>query len=127
MSIKEYTVKVYDNGTKAWYLNGKRHREDGPAVEWSDGSKYWYLNGNRHREDGPAMEFANGDKYWYLDGKCHREDGPAVEWSNGSKRWFLNGKEYTEAEFKKKMAPVKEMTVADIERLLGHSVKIVKD
>ena len=27
----EYTVKVYANGDKSWYLNGKRHREDGPA------------------------------------------------------------------------------------------------
>ena len=26
----EYTVKVWDNGTKFWYLNGKPHREDGP-------------------------------------------------------------------------------------------------
>ena len=29
----EYTVKVWANGDKVWYLNGKRHREDGPAVE----------------------------------------------------------------------------------------------
>ena len=29
----EYTVKVYDNGDKEWYLNGKLHREDGPAIE----------------------------------------------------------------------------------------------
>ena len=29
----EYKVEVYDNGSKEWYLNGKRHREDGPAVE----------------------------------------------------------------------------------------------
>jgi hypothetical protein len=47
--------------------------------------------------------------------------------ANGSKFWYLNGIEYTEAEFKAKMAPVKEYTVADIERLLGHSVKIVKE
>ena len=40
----EYTVKVWDNGTKSWYLNGKYHREDGPAIEYADGSKSWYLN-----------------------------------------------------------------------------------
>ena len=40
----EYTVRVYDDGTKYWYLNGKKHREDGPAIEWADGTKYWYLN-----------------------------------------------------------------------------------
>ena len=31
----EYTVKVYPNGDKSWYLNGKLHREDGPAIEYA--------------------------------------------------------------------------------------------
>ena len=52
----EYTVKVWANGDKAWYLNGKRHREDGPAYESANGDKFWYLNGKLHREDGPAYE-----------------------------------------------------------------------
>lgn len=30
---------------KAWYINGKFHREDGPAVIYADGSKYWYIDG----------------------------------------------------------------------------------
>lgn len=33
------------NGTKEWYMNGMRHREDGPAIEHSDGTKFWYVNG----------------------------------------------------------------------------------
>ena len=41
----EYTVKVYPNGTKYWFLHDKLHREDGPAMEWANGDKYWYLNG----------------------------------------------------------------------------------
>ena len=65
----EYTVKVYSDGYKAWYLNGELHREDGPAVEGSDGYKAWYLNGKRHREDGPAVDCSDGDKAWYLNGK----------------------------------------------------------
>ena len=60
---------------------------------YSNGNKHWYLNDKRHREDGPACEYANGDKLWYLNGKCHREDGPAVEHSNGNKSWYLNNKE----------------------------------
>ena len=127
MSYKEYTVKVYDNGTMYWNQNGKLHREDGPAVERVDGTKYWYLNDKLNREDGPAIELADGSKLWHLNGKRHREDGPAMEWANGNKQWFLNDKEYTEEEFKMKMNPVKELTVADIERLLGYPVKIVKD
>ena len=62
-------VKVNTNGDKHWYLNGKLHREDGPACEYADGTKYWYLNDERHREDGPAVECADGDKLWYLNGK----------------------------------------------------------
>jgi hypothetical protein len=36
--------------TKYWYLNGKRHREDGPAVERPNGSNYWYLNDKKLTE-----------------------------------------------------------------------------
>ena len=126
MSYKEYTVKVYDTGNKFWYLNGKFHREDGPAIELANGSKFWYLNDIRHREDGPAVEYANGSKLWYLNGKLHREDGPAIEYANGTKRWFLNGQEYSKPVFLKKTSPVKEYTVAELEKLLGHPVKIVK-
>ena len=82
--------KIYANGTKEWRLNGKLHREDGPAAEYANGTKYWYLNGKLHREDGPAVERANGYKEWRLNGKLHREDGPAVEYSNGTKAWWLN-------------------------------------
>ena len=85
--------KTDSNGSKHWYLNGKLHREDGPASEWANGNKSWYLNGKRHREDGPACEYADGRKYWRLNDKLHREDGPAVEWANGDKWWYLNNKE----------------------------------
>ena len=72
----EYIVKVYENRTE-WFLNGKRHRTDGPAAEWADGSKWWWLN----------------------------------------------GEQVTEADV---MKPTKELTVAEIEKLLGHGVKVIK-
>ena len=62
-------MKVSPNGSKLWFLNGKRHREDGPAVEYPDGQKQWWLNHNLHREDGPAIEYPDGTKSWYLNGK----------------------------------------------------------
>ena len=65
----EPVCEVYANGDKRWFINGKYHREDGPAVENANGSKYWYINNNLHREDGPAIEHADGSKYWYLNGK----------------------------------------------------------
>ena len=60
--------KYEDCGTIYWYLNGKLHREDEPAIEHRDGSKEWYLNGKRHREDGPARHWSDGLKEWYLEG-----------------------------------------------------------
>jgi hypothetical protein len=115
----EYNVKVYDDGDKEWYLNGKLHREDGPAVKYSDGTKGWYLNGNLHREDGPAIhredgpaiEHANGDKEWYLNGNLHREDGPAIEKANGNKYWYLNDEELTKKEFKNKIKKKKKIII----------------
>ncbi len=32
-------------------LKGKLHREDGPAIEFSNGFKQWYLNGKRLTEE----------------------------------------------------------------------------
>jgi hypothetical protein len=67
MNFIKYTVKVYDNGDKYWYLNDKLHREDGPAIECSNGDKEWCLNDKLHREDGPAIEYGDGSKYWCLN------------------------------------------------------------
>ena len=86
----------------------------------------WRLNGNLHRVDGPAIEWADGTKAWRLNGKRHREDGPAIEWADGIKAWWLNGIEYTEEEFLAKTRPTKELTIAEVEKLLGYPVKIIK-
>jgi hypothetical protein len=100
IKMKEYLVKVEDDVTE-WFFNGKRHREDGPAVEYSNGDKVYYINGKRHREDGPAVEFSDGDKEYYINGKCHREDGPAIEYSDGTKEYWINGKYYSYEDWKK--------------------------
>ena len=120
----EYTVKVYDNGTRHWYLNGELHREDGPAIEYASGDKYWWLNGKPHREDGPAIEWADGDKEWYLEGKRHRKDGPAKEWADGTKSWWLNGKQMTEKEHAEATSKVQEMTMEEVCEALGKNIKI---
>ena len=41
----EYVVKVNEHGTRQWFVNGKLHREDGPAVEYASGTRQWYVNG----------------------------------------------------------------------------------
>ena len=67
------------------------------------GDKHWYLNGKLHRENGPAIEYSNGGKHWCLNGKYHRVDGPATEYANGGKRWWLNGKQYSESAYWKEL------------------------
>ena len=121
----KYEVEVYANGDKHWYLNGKRHREDGPAIECANGTKHWFLNDQHHREDGPAIELASGTKSWYLNGKRHREDGPAIECADGDKWWYLNDKEISKQEFLSRS--IKEMTLSQIIEKLGYDIKIVKE
>ena len=79
-------IKVFKIGTKIWYKN-------------------WYLNGQRHRDDGPACEYANGTKIWYLYDKRHRSDGPAIEYASGIKSWYVNGEKLTKVEFNTRMNP----------------------
>jgi len=79
------------NGIQYWYLNDKKHREDGPAVIWADGSQIWYKNGKRHREDGPAIIWADGSQEWWINGNRHREDGPVVIRADGKQEWWING------------------------------------
>ena len=93
---------------QVWYLNGQRHRTDGPAYVDGDYQE-WLLNGQLHRTDGPAI--VNGDyQAWWLNGQRHRTDGPAIV--NGDHQsWYLNGVEMTEAEHAAKVAA---MTVDEV-------------
>ena len=97
--MTEYKVKVYGTRTEWYNLEGNYHRENGPAIEFSNGYKSWWINGQRHRENGPAVEYTNGDKEWWINGQLHRTDGPAIEYANGNKSWYINGKKYSEQSF----------------------------
>ena len=95
------------------------------TVKVDDGNYFWYLDDKRHREDGPAIEFVSGTKEWWLNDLRHRKDGPAIEYAGGAKAWYLNGVIYSEEEYWKQLKPTKELTVAEIEQLLGYKVKVV--
>ena len=58
MSQPEMVLDSY--GSKHWFLNRERHREDGPAVEWPNGTKFWYLNDKRVTWE-QVFRQANGD------------------------------------------------------------------
>ena len=106
MAIKKYYVTVDEESTTRWYKD----------------AKCTIL----HRENGPAVEYSNGDRVWYQNGLLHRIDGPAIEWRDGDKRWYINGVKMTESEFLAATQPAVEMTVTDIEKLIGKRVKIIK-
>jgi hypothetical protein len=93
--IKTFTGVVEDKNTIAYHVNGKYHRENGPAVEFSDGYKEWIINGKRHREDGPAV-ITDSYQWWYQNGVLHRLDGPALIMYKGDKAtrniYYINDK-----------------------------------
>ena len=70
----------------------------------------------------------DGDIFWRNEvGERHREDGPAVEYSDGTKFWYLNGVRMTEKEHARATSPTKELSVIEIENLLGYKVKVIKE
>ncbi len=119
-----YNVRVYKNKDVFWYYNGKRHREDGPAVELSNGTSEWYKHGERHRENGPAIVRNDGYKSWWLNGKLHRENGPAITWPDGEKYWYLHDVLLSANEYHMLNGPKKEMTLIEVELELGYPIKI---
>lgn len=83
--------------TKEWWIDGKRHRDNAPAIETSDGTEEWYKQDKLHREDGPAITYLNGDKVWYVNGNPHRVDGPAIDYETQKmKQWWINGQRHRE-------------------------------
>lgn len=119
--MEQPVCKIDKGDTKTWSLDGKLHKEDGPAIEYQSGRTEWYLHGEIHREDGPALEDpAYGDSGWYINGELHREndlpawiggdgriewrihdqphreDGPAILYPDKSEEWCRHGKRHRE-------------------------------
>ena len=90
---------IYTDGAEEWYQKGYNHRLDGPACTWPDGTEYWYKNDQWHREGGPARTMPVGSskdlEYWN-SGKVHRIDGPAIIKASGDKYWYIDGKMHNE-------------------------------
>lgn len=70
MSETDQPVRqVLKSGDIEWRLpDGTLHRLDGPASERADGSRTWYVHGRRHRTDGPAR-IRGCDYSWYVHGR----------------------------------------------------------
>lgn len=77
-------LDLEDRAQEEWWLNGKLHREDGPARTLTSARtptqpagvilcREWWVDGQLHRKGAPAIEFedANADDEWYEHGqKC---------------------------------------------------------
>lgn len=74
------------------------HRVGAPAAHGlvrGEAWESWYINGIRHRDDGPAV-IRPTHQVWYRNGVPHRLDGPA--WDDPtSPEWFVNGHQVTAA------------------------------
>jgi len=78
-------------GTIRHYKDGALHNDDGPAIIYQNGDVCWYVNGREHRIDGPAIDWS-GHEEWMINGKHHREDGPAYEEKNRKYfEYWING------------------------------------
>lgn len=101
-----YVGEITDPEPGLYFENGQMyfggalvHRDNGPAVEFSNGDWIWKRDGKTHREGGPAERMTNigafGKKnvgeFWHRNGRLHREGGPAISWSNGTEFWYREG------------------------------------
>jgi len=101
-----------DNYKEEWYKDDVLHREDGPAVTYflpSHTESFWLVNGKVHREGGPAYIDSKGMMMWYKNGHWHREDGPAVIRENGMKIWAFEGATLTKEDWWERLTPEMKM------------------
>ncbi len=62
MDLQLLIPVVLENGGK----NGKRHRDDGPAVIFSNGLKMWYLNGKFIKETTENISRVKSARHFFL-------------------------------------------------------------
>jgi hypothetical protein len=90
------------DGTLKWMVNGKYHREDGPAIISPDGTAHWMINGKHHRENGPAyVGFISGRNWelkWIKNGVLNRYPEPAVVSYADTPVFYYNGKRVSNLE-----------------------------
>ena len=94
----------------------------------AEGNKNYYADKAmtvRHRDDGPAEEYTNGYKCYYSNNKIHRIDGPAEEFPSGKKFWYLYGENMSESEFLRRIKLTScEGKIVEIDNVKYKLVKI---
>ena len=79
------------DGSIEWYVNNVLHRIGEPAKITKYGLQEWFIDGKRHRDDGPAFIMSDYKEWWQY-GKLHRSNAPAIVWEQGNQQsWFYFG------------------------------------
>jgi hypothetical protein len=68
-------------------------------VKDHNGAIFYYKDGYFHREDGPAIIYSEKHKTWYFEGLLHNLNGPAKIWPDGREEYFIHGKPTTKEAF----------------------------
>lgn len=93
-NVKEKNMRVvYENGIKKTYYCDLLHSfDDKPAISCKNYEEWWYY-GKRHREYGPAVIFSDGKKEFWYENSIHNDYGPAIIYPDGRKEnWYYNNK-----------------------------------
>lgn len=85
--MKKYKVVKITSYSKAFRL--RYHKIGSYVYVYRDFEKYYFVNGKRHRRGGPAVETRHY-KQWWVNDKLHRLDGPAFEKADGPDHWYIN-------------------------------------
>ena len=80
-SYERITLQEWDQLTD---LSGYYH------VIYNDKFEFYYVNGRYHRKDGPAVIEHGVREVWFEFGRMHSSCGPAVTWNDGRKEYWLN-------------------------------------
>jgi len=91
---KKWSIYYYD-------ASGERHNEHGPSIIHSSGTKIWFIHGKIHREDGPAL-MTNRGEIWFYQGMIHRLNGPAENSREINQLcYYIHDKQYTKKHYNK--------------------------
>ena len=67
--------KHITNGFEEWYVNGKLHRVDGPAVTWPRGTSgkntFWYWRDEIFHPDDFNESWPDDKKAWWMRAKLN--------------------------------------------------------
>jgi hypothetical protein len=70
VKIKDLNNKITQRLIKSESLDLELYEENIRVIIFSDRIA-WFKNGLRHRDDGPAIEYVDGNKAWYKNGLLH--------------------------------------------------------